>query len=135
MYRDTIFWSSVSIPGIESAVSLNCAGLIGDFRFHNLNQYLVAWATTADSKNKSTNLKHRPPPMAMLYDNTTVQGSWINTNQTMTEVSERYGRVVNNITMAMPHSGVFSASQLPQNSIPQPQDFSVSPARFSNVLG
>ncbi|MCJ1413824.1 hypothetical protein MMC32_000149 [Xylographa parallela] len=104
----------------ESCIEIQYSGQA----FHNLNQYLGAWATTAESNNKSTDLQHRPLPMAMLYDNTTVQGSWISTNQTMAEVSEKYGRIVNNVTMAMPHSGVFGAAQLPQNGILQPQDFS-----------
>ncbi|MCJ1287330.1 hypothetical protein MMC26_006678 [Xylographa opegraphella] len=42
----------------------------------------------------------------------------------MRDVSEKYGRIVNNVSMAMPHSGVFGASQLPKNGILQPQDFS-----------
>ncbi|MCJ1405122.1 hypothetical protein MMC11_008348 [Xylographa trunciseda] len=104
----------------ESCIEIQYSGQA----FHNLNQYLGAWANVAESNNKSTDLQNRPPPIAMLYDNTTVQGSWISTNQTMREVSERYGRIVNNVTMAMPHSGVFGASQLPQNGILQPQDFS-----------
>ncbi|MCJ1390993.1 hypothetical protein MMC18_003854 [Xylographa bjoerkii] len=108
------------IHSAESCIEIQYSGQA----FHNLNQYLGAWATTANSNNKSTDLQQRPPPTAMLYDNTTVQGSWISTNQTMTEVSEKYGRIVNNVTMAMPHSGVFGASQLPQNGILQPEDFS-----------
>lgn len=61
----------------------------------------------------------------MMYDNTTVQGSWINVKN-MTDVSATYGRTVNNVSLAMPHSGVFAAARDPINGIMQPQDLSVS---------
>lgn len=62
----------------------------------------------------------------MMYDNTTVQGSWINV-ENMTEVSARFGsRIINNVSMAMPHSGVFAAARDPLNNIIQPQDLAVS---------
>ena len=61
----------------------------------------------------------------MMYDNTTVEGSWIH-EQDMAQVSKHYGRIINNITMAMPHSGIFAATRDPINNIMQPQDQSVS---------
>lgn len=64
----------------------------------------------------------------MLYDNTTVKGSWINVqNNSLTQLSANYERIVNNVTMAMPHSGIFKAARDPRNGIVQPQDLSVSP--------
>ena len=65
----------------------------------------------------------------MLYDNTTIKGSWINlvSEQNMTTLSHYWNRTVNNITMAMPHPGVLQAAQDPINSILQPQDLSVCP--------
>lgn len=60
----------------------------------------------------------------MLYDNTTVKGSWIQI-QNMTELSKNFSRIVNNVTMAMPHSGVFEAAMDPFNDIMQPRDLSV----------
>ena len=61
-----------------------------------------------------------------MYDNTTVHGSWIN-QQNMTEVSEKFGgRIINNVSMAMPHAGVFAAARDPINDIMQPQDLNVS---------
>lgn len=62
----------------------------------------------------------------MLYDNTTVQGSWINVKNNMTEISLRYGRTINNVSMAMPHTGVFAAARDSVNDIIQPQDLDVS---------
>ena len=65
----------------------------------------------------------------MLYDNTTIQGSWISIYNT-TELSQYYStsnfsRVVTNVTMAMPHAGVVGAMRDPINNILQPQDLEV----------
>lgn len=90
--------------------------------FHNYEQYIETWSQSIASGNStSTILALRPKPQASLYDNTTVTGSWIET-QNMTELSIRYGRMVNNITAAMPHAGIFAAARDPANRIRQPDD-------------
>jgi hypothetical protein len=59
----------------------------------------------------------------MIYDNTTVTGSWVQTNQSnITAAYSKYNRIINNVTMSMPHAGVFSAAHDPKNGILQPQD-------------
>ena len=63
----------------------------------------------------------------MLYDNTTVTGSWMNI-QNMTLLSNEHHRTMNNVTMAMPHAGVFAAARDSRNGIVQPQDLNVSSA-------
>ena len=78
----------------------------------------------------SGELSQRPVPLAMLYDNTTVQGRWIHVDN-MTEISQKYStrkynRTVTNVTMAMPHAGIFAATRDPINNILQPQDLNVS---------
>ncbi|KAL8806238.1 MAG: hypothetical protein Q9200_005126 [Gallowayella weberi] len=62
----------------------------------------------------------------MLYDNTTIEGSWVHV-ENVTETSQKYSpddykRTVVNVTMAMPHAGVFAATRDPVNNIMQPQD-------------
>ena len=59
----------------------------------------------------------------MLYDNTTVLGSWIDIHD-FSETSSRFNRRTHNVTLAMPHAGVFSAALDPINSkhILRPQD-------------
>lgn len=37
-------------------------------------------------------------------------------------MSKKYGRAVNNVSLAMPHSGVFEAARSPRNGILQPED-------------
>jgi hypothetical protein len=59
----------------------------------------------------------------MLYDNTTVYGSWVATNTSnMTANFEQYSRVINNVTMAMPHAGVIAAAKDSINGILQPEE-------------
>lgn len=40
----------------------------------------------------------------------------------MTAAYIKYNRVINNVTMSMPHAGVFSAAHDPKNGILQPED-------------
>ncbi|KAK2744241.1 hypothetical protein FQN57_004326 [Myotisia sp. PD_48] len=88
--------------------------------FHNYKQYLANWADLKGSG--SPDMNHRLPPVGTWYDNTTVEGSWIE-KYDMKRLSSKYGRVVINVTAAMPHSGVFVSSRHPANAIPQPEDF------------
>jgi len=58
----------------------------------------------------------------MLYDNTAVQGSWTNV-KSMDSLSKQYNnRIVNNVTMAMPHPGVVAAVSDHFPSMKQPQN-------------
>ncbi|EEP76297.1 predicted protein [Uncinocarpus reesii 1704] len=87
--------------------------------YHNYQQYTAQWASISRSGNFSHSLSERIKPVGTWYDNTTVTGSWIDV-QNMTELSKKYGRLVNIATAAMPHSGVFKASRDPRNSLRQP---------------
>ena len=60
----------------------------------------------------------------MLFDNTAVIGSWIATNSSNTMASyEQYNRIVNNVTLAMPHAGITAAAKDPKNEIVQSAEF------------
>ncbi len=70
-------------------------------------------------------------------------GQWIPSNVNVTADSMKFGRFVRNITMAMPHAGVFHAVRDPINNILQPEDLQGSgeyvvkasvPAPTLNVL-
>lgn len=53
-------------------------------------------------------MPNRPPVTATLYDNVTVTGTWINTEHSDPMTSyEKYKRIVNNVTLAVPHPGKF----------------------------
>ena len=56
----------------------------------------------------------------MLYDNTSVQGSWLDISPGMEISRQEYGRIVNNVTMVFPHSGVVAAARDQANGILQP---------------
>jgi hypothetical protein len=57
----------------------------------------------------------------MLYDNTTVQGQWIQSENPI-NASLKAGRMVQKVVMAMPHANVFNAARYPANGILQPDD-------------
>jgi hypothetical protein len=71
-------------------------------------QYLGDWVTTANSTDSGdlTMLSNRPAPVGMLFDNTTATGSWLYGDQPL--LWRDSNRTVNNVTMAMPHGGLYA---------------------------
>lgn len=52
----------------------------------------------------------RPQIESMLYDNVTVFGTWIETQfSDVPQSYDRWSRIVNNVSLAMPHPGMLSA--------------------------
>ncbi len=94
-------------------------------RYHNYFQYLAEWTNKIDRGNTSDSLMTRPRPTATIYDNTTVEGSWIHLQDMAESPLEIGSRIINNVTMAMPHAGVFAAAREPLNNIVQPQELNV----------
>lgn len=94
--------------------------------FHNLDTWLGAWASRiarGDTAVDNTTFGLRPPPVAVLFDNTTVRGQWITpSGEDITKDSKNAGRLIQNVTMAMPHANVFHAVRNPNNKILQPDD-------------
>ena len=84
-------------------------------------QFMSDWSKNTTQAGQ---LKERPNVPAVLYDNITVRGSWIAAKD-MEVLYRRYGRIVNDITLAFPHSGIVAAAQEPGNGIIQRQDLSV----------
>ncbi|KAK2761642.1 hypothetical protein FQN54_001470 [Arachnomyces sp. PD_36] len=92
--------------------------------YHNYQQYIATWSQLVNLNDSSAATQElRPNPSGFMYDNTTVQGSWIEIKD-MAELSQKHGRMINNITAAMPHAGVFAAARNPLNDIRQPKDLS-----------
>ena len=87
-------------------------------------QYLSDWTNATANGEMASELGNRPRVPAILYDNTTVKGSWVDV-QNMEEVSVKYNRTINNVSLAFPHPGVAAAAQVPSNRILQPADLSV----------
>jgi hypothetical protein len=85
---------------------------------------MQSWAAINENgTGESINILDRPQAVAMLYDNTTVQGNWVMANSSnMTASYDQFSRVVNNVTMSMPHAGVYAAALDPKNNIMQPSE-------------
>jgi len=102
--------------------------LIRSSSYHNLIQYLSDWTNATARGAVSSDLIRRPRVPATLYNDITVQGSWVDV-QNMTQVSQTFNRIVSNVSLAVPHPGVAAAVQNPRNKILQPADLSVGPKK------
>ncbi|KAH8600951.1 hypothetical protein B0O99DRAFT_294576 [Bisporella sp. PMI_857] len=107
----------------ESCVNIEHAGQA----YQNVLSYLATWKQlNASNEEASTDLSNRPLPTAILLDNTTaisVTGSWVHTSDSNIGAAyDKYERLVNNVTMSMPHAAVFAAARDPVNKILQPED-------------
>lgn len=82
------------------------------------------WASiNANGTGVSTDIAKRPAAPGMLFDNTTVVGAWVATETSnLTLAYERYSRIVNNVTLSMPHAGLFAAARAAKNGILQPEE-------------
>ncbi|XDG03947.1 hypothetical protein ABKA04_003562 [Annulohypoxylon sp. FPYF3050] len=92
--------------------------------YHNLLTFMGEWSAIHENGSATAgHLSGRPVGKHNLYDNTTLVSSWIETEFGDPKTSfAKYNRVVNNVTLAMPHPGVYSAATDPRNDILQPDD-------------
>ena len=98
--------------------------------FQNYKLYLDDWTgNLKQNPNQNITYADRPPPMGVLFDNTTVQGQWIPTSDEV--VFREGGRVIQNLTMAMPHANIFNAARDPANNILQPNELSKGEGVYS----
>lgn len=82
----------------------------------DLQNSLSQWESISRNSEGGSDLLDRPSPTTLFYNNNTrVTSSWIAVLNTTT-VS---GRVVNNVTLAVPHIGVIAAARDPRNGILQ----------------
>jgi hypothetical protein len=87
--------------------------------YYNLATFLSNWNRIVESNNSVPIEQHqRPSWIGLPYANATVVPQWINIINT-TEVSEKYQRVINNVSLAMPHIGVSNAVRDQRNVMPQ----------------
>ncbi|KAL8794729.1 MAG: hypothetical protein Q9195_002683 [Heterodermia aff. obscurata] len=83
-------------PGIDIISSSTCISIEhAGQSYHNYMQYLSQWSSKDTSQRFSFGPTKRPNPVAMLNDNVTITGSWIEAKD-MEKVSATYKRVVNN---------------------------------------
>ncbi|RFU24414.1 hypothetical protein B7463_g11925, partial [Scytalidium lignicola] len=92
--------------------------------YHNYIAYMNTWAEINNAgEGNSSNISQHPQATEMIFGNTTVTGSWVSTNTSnMTLAYHQHGRIINNVTMSMPHAGIFAAAHDTKNGIMQPAD-------------
>ncbi|KAF4450637.1 hypothetical protein F53441_6298 [Fusarium austroafricanum] len=108
------------IHAAESCMNVQFSGQ----SYRNLLNYMTVWTKISQNGTEmSPDLKKRPGGTTLLYDNTTMWSSWIETEHSDVAVQfEETGRIINNVTLALPHPGVYGASALKKNGILQPDD-------------
>lgn len=94
----------------ESCVNVLASGLANQ----DFNEFMKEWSRRV--MGHDTDLLHlssRPPPTSSIFTDTTVGGSWVEKSSSDISANfNKYGRVVNNITLSMPHPVVFYSAQV-----------------------
>ncbi|KAK7989565.1 TPR domain-containing protein [Apiospora arundinis] len=92
--------------------------------YRNLLAFMKDWQLL-ESAPSITDMRSRPVGTAILNDNITVTSSWVNTEYSDPgKLFKEHKRIVNNVTLAMPHPGVYEAAINEKNGILQPNDLS-----------
>ncbi|KAI0536114.1 hypothetical protein GGR58DRAFT_503583 [Xylaria digitata] len=92
--------------------------------YHSFTTFISEWDAVYKSKNLTLHqLSDRPTGKHNLFDNTTMDSSWIETDNGNIKANfETHKRIINNVTLAMPHPGVYAAATDPINGILQPSE-------------
>ncbi|KAI1344660.1 hypothetical protein F5Y15DRAFT_136 [Xylariaceae sp. FL0016] len=92
--------------------------------YHDMITFMKEWQTIHNNSNSNLDtIDVRPTAKHNLYDNTTMESSWIEADSSNTPaLFDTYSRIINNVTLAMPHPGVYEAATNPKNGIMQPDD-------------
>ncbi|KAI0377266.1 hypothetical protein F5Y04DRAFT_264626 [Hypomontagnella monticulosa] len=91
--------------------------------YHNLLTFMTEWQEIHNGTPTVDFLSGRPVGKHNLFDNTTMVSSWIETDFSNPQANfAAHNRIINNVTLAMPHPGVYSAATDPHNDILQPDD-------------
>lgn len=103
----------------ESCINVQFAGQ----SYRDLLGFMSAWENVQHNDSSLDELSMRPPGNTLLYDNTTLRSSWIETEHSDIRAQfEDTGRIINNVTMAYPHPGLYAAATQRENGILQPAD-------------
>ncbi|KAI5262790.1 hypothetical protein E4T47_09198 [Aureobasidium subglaciale] len=91
--------------------------------YYNYQRYISDWSVTARNGNGLSEPVHRPKGFAMIFENTTVKAPWVDLEYSdVIANSDKYRRIINNVTLALPHAGVPGASWDAINHVLQPGD-------------
>ncbi|KAF2970311.1 hypothetical protein GQX73_g3327 [Xylaria multiplex] len=92
--------------------------------YHSFTTFMTEWDASYKTENSTMHqLSDRPTGKHNLFDNTTMDSSWIETeNGNIKANFNAHKRIINNVTLAMPHPGVYAAATDPINGILQPSE-------------
>ncbi|KJZ70833.1 hypothetical protein HIM_09792 [Hirsutella minnesotensis 3608] len=117
-----LFKKDLDPAASESCINVQFSGE----SYRNLQAFMERWEIFKVNGTQSGNpheLPNRPVGTSMLHGKTMMKGAWIETaHSNVTRLREQHGRLINNVTMAMPHPGVYAAAIAPRNGILQPDD-------------
>lgn len=87
---------------------------------HDLYSYLIDWNNTDAT---GIELADRPAGSTMVDNNVTMQASWVDAEyKDVSGLYKKWGRIIDNATIALPHPRVWEAFRSPSNGILQPED-------------
>ncbi|KAH9906695.1 hypothetical protein F4778DRAFT_722958 [Xylariomycetidae sp. FL2044] len=93
--------------------------------YHNLLAFMKEWELIHNATTASDDENSRPTGKHNLFDNTTLTSAWIEREHGDVAANfAAHGRIIDNVTIAMPHPGVYTAATDPVNGILQPSDLS-----------
>lgn len=103
----------------ESCINVQFSGK----SYGNMMSFMKKWTDVyKNGVSKADSLPGRPVGTS-LYGDIAMEGAWIETQHSnVTTASAKYGRIVNNVTLAMPHPGIYEAAIQEQNKILQPKE-------------
>ncbi|RWA07991.1 hypothetical protein EKO27_g7131, partial [Xylaria grammica] len=92
--------------------------------YHSFTAFMAEWDGIYKSKNSTMgHLSVRPTGKYNLFDNTTMDSSWIEKEEGDIATNfDTHRRIINNVTLAVPHAGVYAAATDPINGILQPSE-------------
>ncbi|KAI4743712.1 hypothetical protein E4T50_05909 [Aureobasidium sp. EXF-12298] len=91
--------------------------------YYNYQRYISDWSTISKNGNGTSDPARRPKGFAMIFENTTVTAPWVDLEwSNVTTNSAKHQRLINNVTLALPHAGVPGAAWDSINNILQPED-------------
>ncbi|KAI9150417.1 hypothetical protein HJFPF1_10183 [Paramyrothecium foliicola] len=104
----------------ESCMSVQFSGQ----SYRNLMSFMNTWATLQENDTVvSDDLKQRPVGTMLLFDNTTMTSSWIETEHSkVADQFQQSRRIINNASLSFPNPNIYAAATSPINDILQPDD-------------
>ena len=94
----------------ESCINVLASGLANQ----DFNNFMKEWNREVfGGNNASSRLARRPSATSSIFTDTRTEGTWVQRSRSnITANFARYGRVVNNITLAMPHPVVYYSAEV-----------------------